>query len=381
MPGAGFPELTPWATVLRRFAAILQKAVTKKRALALSATVIALFLLVRRGILVIFLGAKILGYAAALDAWEGAVSRQTIVHGGIPVDVYLRRNPVSSILIVHGVNPTGKDSPDLIRISEALAQVGYEVYVPDLQEMKKQHLRPEDAASVKTVFQSIGRNAGVACFSYGCGPALIAAMDPDIRRQIRFVIGFGGYFDIRETLEFIVTGPESPLAYNKWVYLAANSDLAAGETSRRRIRDMAEKRAAGLLLEPGIEEKLPDDARSLFEVFSTTNRQDFRTRLKAAPASLQHRLDALSPSRYVRALQAPLILIHGAYDPSIPAQQSIELAEAARANGIDYTLTLLQMYGHTNPTLPRLGVESVFGYYIPETFRFLRIVNRVIALR
>src|SRR6266487_4346448 len=36
---AGFPELTPWATVLRRFAAILQKAVTKKRALALSATV------------------------------------------------------------------------------------------------------------------------------------------------------------------------------------------------------------------------------------------------------------------------------------------------------------------------------------------------------
>jgi pimeloyl-ACP methyl ester carboxylesterase len=339
------------------------------------------FLLVRRGLLVVFLGAKILGYADALNVWEGAVSRQTIVHGGIPVDVYRGRDTVSPILIVHGVNPTGKDSLDLVRVSEGLAQAGYEVYVPDLAEMKKQHLRPEEAASIKTVFQSIGRNAGIACFSYGCGPALIAAMDPEIRAQIRFVIDFGGYFDIRETLEFVVTGPETPLAYNKWVYLAANSDFAADETSRRRIREIAEKRLAGLPLEPGIDENLPADARSLLEVFSATNREDFRARLDAAPESLRQRLDALSPSRYVRQLHTPLMLIHGAYDPSIPAQQSIELAAAARANGIDYTLTLLQMYGHTNPTLPKVAFGSILGYYIPEVFRFLRIVNRVVAMR
>ncbi len=353
----------------------------KARPLALGAILIVLFLLVRRGLLVVFLAAKILGYADGLNAWEGAVSRQTTVRGGIPVDVYRGSNPVSPILIVHGVNPTGKDSLDLVRVSEGLAQAGYEVYVPDLAEMKKQHLRPEDAMSVKTVFQSIGRNAGIGCFSYGCGPALIAAMNPDIRRQVRFVIGFGGYFDIRETLEFVVTGPETPLAYSKWVYLAANSDLAVDETSRRRIREIAEKRAAGLPVEPGIEENLAADARSLLEVFSTTNREDFRARLNAAPESLKQRLDALSPSRYVSQLQAPLILIHGAYDPCIPAQQSIELAEAARANGIDHTLTLLQMYGHTNPTLPKVAVGSIFGFYFPEASRFLRIVNRVIAVR
>ena len=96
----------------------------------------------RRGLLVVFLAAKILGYADALNAWEGAVSRQTTVRGGIPVDVYRGSNPVSPILIVHGVNPTGKDSLDLVRVSEGLAQAGYEVYVPDLAEMKKQHLRP-----------------------------------------------------------------------------------------------------------------------------------------------------------------------------------------------------------------------------------------------
>src|SRR6266566_5560668 len=174
------------------------------RPLALGAILVVLFLLVRRGLLVVFLAAKILGYADALNAWEGAVSRQTTVRGGIPVDVYRGSNPVSPILIVHGVNPTGKDSLDLVRISEGLAQAGYQVYVPDLAEMRKQHLRPEEAAHIKSVFQFIGRDASMACFSYGCGPALIAAADPDIRSHVRFAVAFGGYFDSREALEFAV---------------------------------------------------------------------------------------------------------------------------------------------------------------------------------
>jgi dipeptidyl aminopeptidase/acylaminoacyl peptidase len=81
----------------------------------------------------------------------------------------------------------------------------------------------------------------------------------------------------------------------------------------------------------------------------------------------------------VRELRAPLVLIHAAYDPSIPAQQSIELAEAARANGLEPRLTLLQMYGHTYPTLPTLSIGSAMGFYIPETFRFVEVVNHVIA--
>src|SRR5213593_3783790 len=99
------------------------------------------WLLLRRSLLVLLLAAKILGYSGPLNAWQGTVSRQTIMHAGVPIDVYRGRNPVSPLLIVHGVNPTGKDNVDLIRVSEGLAQAGYEVYVPDLVEMKRQHLR------------------------------------------------------------------------------------------------------------------------------------------------------------------------------------------------------------------------------------------------
>jgi pimeloyl-ACP methyl ester carboxylesterase len=342
--------------------------------------VVAFFAL-RRFLLVVFLTAKILGYPGALNAWEGAVDRETVTHDGIPVDVYRGPNSSSPILIVHGVNPTGKNSLDLIRVSEGLAQIGYEVFVPDLAHLKKQHLRPEDAASVRSVFQFIGRNAGIACFSYGCGPALIAASHADIRDKVRFAVDFGGYYDIRELLEFTVTEPENAIAYSKWVYLAANSDLLSDKTEQDRVRLIAEKRLAGRSSDSRDEANLSAEAAGLLSIFSATNSADFRTKLAATPQSFQKTLDGLSPSHYVDGLRAPLVLIHLARDPSIPAQQSIELAEVARARGIDNRLTLLQMYGHTYPTLPEPGFASIIHFYIPEAVRFLGVINHVIAIR
>src|SRR5689334_4698204 len=132
-----------------------REAVTKAAAAGL---LVLAFFVIHRIVLVCFLALKILGHTEALDAWEGAVSRHTVEHAGIPIDIYEKANARSAILIVHGVNPTGKNSLDLVRISEALAQVGYRVFVPDFVEMKKVHLQPEEALRIKSTFQFIGQD-------------------------------------------------------------------------------------------------------------------------------------------------------------------------------------------------------------------------------
>ena len=351
----------------------------KVRRISLALVALFVFLVLRRALLVVCLGLKILGYTDALNAWKGPIRHETVEHAGIPIDIYSGEHAYSPILIVHGLNPTGKDSLDLMRISEALAQVGYQVFVPDLIELKRQHLQPEEAGHIKSVFQFIGKDAAIACFSYGCGPAMIAAADPDIRDHIRFALAFGGYFDIRQTLEFVVTGPESPIAYLKWVYLGANSDLVADESDRTRLRTIAEHGRNDDVLESDAAERLSPEAKALLAVFLASTPEDFHARLDAAPANLQRRLDALSPSRFVERIRAPLILVHGINDPAIPAQQSIEFAEAARAHGLDQSLTLLRMYGHVNPILPEIGLRNAFSYYLPETLRFLGVINHLIA--
>src|SRR5262245_8315955 len=334
----------------------------KVRRISLTLVALFVFLVLRRALLVVCLGLKILGYTDALNAWKGPIRHETVEHAGIPIDIYSGEHAYSPILIVHGLNPTGKNSLDLMRISEALAQVGYQVFVPDLIELKRQHLQPEEAGHIKSVFQFIGKGAAIACFSYGCGPAMIAAADPDIRDHIRFALAFGGYFDIRQTLEFVVTGPESPIAYLKWVYLGANSDLVADESDRTRLRTIAEHGRDDDVLESDAAERLSPEAKALLAVFLASTPEDFHARLDAAPANLQRRLDALSPSRFVERIRAPLILVHGINDPAIPAQQSIEFAEAARAHGLDQSLTLMRMYGNVNQILPVIGIRKAFTY-------------------
>src|SRR5262249_14967683 len=139
------------------------------------------------------------------------------------------------------------------------------------------------------------------------------------------------------------------IAYLKWVYLGANSDLVADETDRVRLRTIAEHRRGEKSLEADAPEKLSPEAKALLDIFSASTPADFRARLDAGPENLRRRLDGLSPSRFIQQIRAPLVLVHGINDPVIPAQQSIEFAEAARANGLSYSLTLLRMYGHVNP--------------------------------
>jgi pimeloyl-ACP methyl ester carboxylesterase len=349
----------------------------RKKTAAKLVAVVVVFLVVRRLLLVIFIGLKILGHTDYLDAWRGAVRHETLQHAGIPIDVY-GESSGSAFLIIHGVNPTGKNSLDLIRISEALAQAGYQVFVPDLVEMKKVHLEPEEAGRIKSVFQWIGRDAAIGCFSYGCGPALVAAADPDIRSHVRFALAFGGYFDIREALEFAITGPESKIGYLKWVYLKANSDLVESESDRTSLQEIA-KQGLGESVQDKRFEVLSPAGKSLLEIFSASAPDEFRARLNAGPESIKRRLDALSPSRFISQIRAPLILVHGINDPVIPAQQAIEFANAARANDLDCSVTLLRMYGHVQPVLPQIGLTSLFAFYLPETVRFLRVVNRVLG--
>jgi hypothetical protein len=310
---------------------------------------IVLLLVIRRALLVSILALKIIGDPAALDAWKGPVVHRTVEHAGMPIDIYGNDQSRSAILIVHGVNPTGKNSLDLVRISEGLAQSGFEVFVPDLAEMRKLHLTPEESGNIKEAFRFIGRDAGVACFSYGCGPAVAAAGDPSIRDHVRFVLAFGGYFDIRGALEFLVTGPEPPVAWAKSDYLAANPDLGATAAERRQV----------------------------VSLFASATPEQFRMRFQNLSASIQTRLEAISPAKYLPQLRAPLILVHGLEDPVIPSQQSVEFAQAARARDLSCSLTLLRMYGHVNQVQPGLGVSSLAWFYIPEALRLLGVVNRL----
>lgn len=322
---------------------------------------------------------KILQYERVFDWWHGPISRYTIWIGSIPADVYTGPQSRSVVLAVHGVGETGKNNPALRSIAEALAGSGFRVVVPEFARMKRQNVTPADIDDVVFVLKSLDADVGIICASYGCGPAIIAASRPQVRNRIRFIVTYGSYFDFTETLRFIITGPESPLAYSKWVYMASNADLVQNEQDREQLLCISAQRA----YRPSEEwvltgEDLGDEGRAMLHLFEAQTAAEFDSRLPKMPL-LRERLERLSPSHYFAGIRAPLIIVHISSDPCIPSTQSVKMAEAAKALGIPYSLTVLRMYGHIQPAWPDFGLRNFFGFYIPESLRFMRVLHQIVS--
>ena len=322
--------------------------------------------------------AKVLGFGEPFDSWYGPIARGTVSIGTIEADVYTSSASRTPILLVHGVNETGKNSPEVRRVAEALAGSGFRVVAPEFVRLTRQTVTPADIDDVVSVFRSFGGNGGMVCASYGCGPTLVAASRPEIRGQVRFIVIFGGYSDLTETVRSIVTGPPSPLGYSKWTYMAANSDLLGNERDRQIIGAIADERVKRPAEEWTLPEGLGVEARALLALYESQSGEEFDTRLRETPL-LRDRMERLSPSRYFDGLRARLIIIHMISDPCIPFTESLRMAEAAKARGIPHSITILRMYGHTRPEWPELGVGSLFSYYIPESWKFIRVLHEVLS--
>jgi len=349
-----------------------------RRLLVPAATVVIVVGLYKVAVL-LTVTAKVLGFDQPFDWWRGPVLQTSTSIGSLQADVYTTPRSRTPVLFVHGVNETGKDSHDLKPVAHVLAGSGFRVVVPNFARLTKQNVTPEDVDDIALAFQSLGRDGGVICASYGCGPALIAASRPSIRDHVKFVLTFGAYYDLTDTLRFIVTSPYSPLTYSKWLYMAANSDLLADEADRREIRAISEERLRlpsqdWVRLGSG----LSRHGQALLSLYESSNGAEFDQRLRAIPI-LRNRTEDLSPSRYLEGMRARLIIVHMSSDPSIPCSQSVSLAEAAKARRIPYSLTILQMHGHTRPETPEVGLGSLFSFYLPQGLQFAAVLRELLS--
>ncbi|MFZ3173816.1 MAG: hypothetical protein WA146_02880, partial [Thiobacillus sp.] len=158
--------------------------------------------------------------------------------------------PRAALVAAPGAVPQGKDDPRMVAFATTLARAGFAVMVPDLAGYRQLRIRPSDAREIADAFAWISRQpelapdgrAGMFAFSYSVGPAVLAALEDDIRGQVRFVVGLGGYHDLPRAMLFFTTGwfehagawqhitPDDTgrmvLAYSSLDYLAPAPDRA-----------------------------------------------------------------------------------------------------------------------------------------------------------
>jgi acetyl esterase/lipase len=87
---------------------------------------------------------------------------------------------------------------------------------------------------------------------------------------------------------------------------------------------------------------------------------------------------AVSPVHYVSADNPPFLILHGTYDALVPYAQSVELADALKAKGVEVWLQKLPGSGHGGPAFskPAVGmlIQNFFDKHLKGTEVTLALV-------
>ena len=325
-------------------------------------------------------------------SWEGP---QGITKG----DLYLSgpEGRRGGILLNHGVIDTGKDDPRLKRLATVLCQAGFVVIVPDLKGMRSFRIAPSDVDEIRAAFSHFvsrpevrSDSCGLFGFSYGAGPTIIAACRPEVREKVRFVVSFGGYYDLKNVLSFIATGHfefggkryfRKPQEYGKWVFLANNLDWVESPEDRTILRRIlkVKLRDENASIDSFLSQ-LGGEGRNVLNLLSHADPSQTESFIQRLPPSIRSSMNALDLSPVLKNLQADLILAHGEDDDLIPFTETLRLAQAAPEPG-KVDMKILKTFSHVDPEQRPMTLQNLLSFYLPEGWKLFLITYRLLAYR
>jgi pimeloyl-ACP methyl ester carboxylesterase len=299
-----------------------------------------------------------------------------------------REEALAAMVLVPGAAREGKDDPRLVAFATTLARARFVVLVPDMPGVRGLRLRASDAADIVDAVLHlsalpIGRGGvGIAAISYAAGPAILAALDPAVSSQVRFILAIGGYYDVEAALTFFTTGYyrerphgpwlyRTPSAYGKWVFLYSNVDLIADPTDRAALDEMAWRKLQDPDSDIGdLASRLGPEGGSVYALLVNDDPERVPAILAALPAAVRDNVLGLDlKGRDLSRLKAHLILIHGRDDVIIPFSESVALAAAVPEGQVD--LYLVDNLFHVDLGAMDLGDELTLW----------RAIHRVLELR
>jgi hypothetical protein len=297
-------------------------------------------------------------------------------------DLYRPRAPRGALLLVHGLSPAGRRHPDLVRLARLLARHERLVLVPHVEGLAAFRLSGREVTEIRAGLRALATRSpavGVAGFSFGAGPALLAAAGAP---GLTLTASFGGYADLRNVITYLTTGIHEfgghrylrqPEEYNRWKLLALVTGFVEDEGDRRLLDGVARRKLA----DPGadtraLEADLGPAGLAVMALVRNRRLDAVGPLLGTLPPGARAAIERLSPLGMVPGLPGRLLIAHGLDDASIPYTESLRLAEAS---GGRTAAVILETFEHTGPQAfwPSLSAR------VRDGGRLLRLADALLA--
>ncbi|MDP2431674.1 MAG: alpha/beta hydrolase [Pseudomonadota bacterium] len=309
------------------------------------------------------------------------------------------RCPRAAIVAVPGAVPGAKDDPRLVAFATTLARAGFAVLAPEMPGFRSMRVRPSDAREIADAFSYLasrpelapGGRAGMFAFSYAVGPALLAALQDDIREQVRFVVGLGGYHDLPRAMRFFTTGwfehegqwrRITPDDTGRMVLVHASLDYLDDAGDDERFERMVELRGRDpdADLAP-LAAGLSAQGKAVYALAVNPDPARFPELLAALPEAMRADMERLNLARHdLKPLRARLLLVHGRNDNLIPWPESLALAAAA-PEGQAEAFLIHRVLGHVDLSFSSLFSWRFWSEDLPDLWRLWRVIDLLLAER
>jgi len=277
--------------------------------------------------------------------------------------------PAGAMLLVFGVNNLGRNHPAIERVADGLARTGVAVLVPDSRTLLEGRLEIEEVDGVVRAFELLAarpevdrERIGIVGFSVGGSLALLAAGDPRIADQVRWVNAFGAFADASSYLAAVSAHayrgsdgeevPWTPTPLAREVYLGFL--LEQVESADRRTLDRAYAAAILAADRPRADEETraaleTHAGRAVHDLLTAGSLEHAERAMARLPAGALSFIDAISPVHRLDRIAASVHLMHETEDHHVPFVESRALASALEPTGRLAAHTEFRLFDHVQP--------------------------------
>ena len=266
-------------------------------------------------------------------------------------------------LIFLGANAAGRDDEDVVNLGNALARAGFVVMFHWSPTMALQfNIDPDETENLVWAFQYLKERdfvdqerMGMGGFCVGASFALVAAADPRIRDDVKFLNAFGPYFDAKDLLLQVASRSRRYQGqWEPWDPDQLTQRVLANELIETLVdpeeREVLYRRYVELRSGPEAElVGLSVPASRVRQLLDGTTLEDAQELYQELPAAFRESMRDISPSAQVDEVEARLMILHDRDDRLVPAAESRRLAGALEQRG-DFRYTEVLAFEHVRPT-------------------------------
>lgn len=323
--------------------------------------------------------------------------KKTIASSNGPVflDVYQPSAPPPAVpgaregvVVIPGVGDNRAD-PQLVNFSESLARAGVVVMDMTTQTLLNYDLSVKDSDAVVQAalalqhWPGVGpERVGIIGFSAGDAPACFAAADPRIRDTLAFIALFGGYFNTTSVLrDFGRRALDVDGKLQAWspqyVPIQVLSDtiepLLPSSEGSRLVNALA---PGSTPFTPYELATFSSDTLAVYHLLRGDEPGRVDANIAALSPPMHALLDALSPSRVIGQIRAPIYLLHDRSDQYVPFTESRDFAAALARMHHPYDFAELGIFQHVE-VKAGLNISNI-SQVLGDGASLLRILDKVL---